>query len=410
MRTTVSNSDLTLLIILLASVVTSIGYLINVYQAVRQLPRIDSSAGNLSKFNLPISVIIPAYNEEENIGECIESVLTSSQLPAELLEVWVVDDQSIDRTPEILQTLQAKLADPRLKLLCGLSRPDDQIWTGKNWACHQGAEQAKGEFFLFIDADVRLKPNAISAAIQTALDQQLDFLTCVPTIVCDSLVEWLVQPLMFINLIVSLNADVVKDPKTKTTYALGPFLLFRASTYFLVGGHKGVADCVAEDVAFARKIKHNGFKSLQFLGTNLASLRMYRSWAALWEGWTKVLYVATQRSVPLMLLLVMVMLLIYTIPWIGFAIALYQSLLYPSLLHLLEVGLSGLAIRLQYEIRRTGAQALGTLTEYWWLQSIGGWLIAVFAIASIIKTETGWGWTWRGRKLAVSEKGSVAKS
>lgn len=401
-----STSDSTLFVILLASVFTSIGYLVNVYQAVRQLPRIDSSQGSLPKFIPRVSVIIPAYNEEENIAECIESVLTSTQLPAELLEVWVVDDQSSDRTPEILQTLQAKLADTRLKLLCGRSRPDDQIWTGKNWACHQGAEQANREFFLFIDADVRLKPNAIFAVIQTALDQQLDFLTCVPTIVCASLVEWLVQPLMFINLIVSFNADVVKDPKTKTTYALGPFLLFRASTYSLVGGHKGVADCVA----FVRRIKHNGFKSLQFLGANLASLRMYRSWASLWEGWTKVLYVGAQRSMPLMLLLVMAMLLIYTIPWIGCAIALYLSLLYPSLLHFIEVGLAGGAILLQYKIRRTGAQALGTSTEYWWLQSVGGWLIAVLAIASIIKTETGWGWTWRGRKLAVSEKGCVAKS
>lgn len=397
-----SNSDSTLFIILLASVFTSIGYLVNVHQAVRQLPRIDS-AEKLP--NIPrVSVIIPAYNEEENIAECIDSVLSSTQLPTELLEVWVVDDQSIDRTPEILQTLQAKLADTRLKLLCGRSRPDDQIWIGKNWACHQGAAQANGEFLLFIDADVRLKLNAISAVIQTALDQQLDFLTCVPTIVCGSLIEWLVQPLMFINLIVTFNADVVKDPKTKTTYALGPFLLFRASTYYSVGGHKGVADCVAEDVAFARKIKHHGFKSLQFLGANLASLRMYRTWPALWEGWTKVLYVGSQRSVPLMLFLVMVMLLIYTIPWIGFAIAIYQNLLYPSLIHFVEVGLAGGAILFQYRIRRTGSQALGTSTNYWWLQSVGGWLIAVLAIASIIKTETGWGWTWRGRKLAVSEK------
>lgn len=130
---------------------------------------------------------------------------------------------------------------------------------------------------------------------------------------------------------------------------------------------------------------------------------MYRSWAALWEGWTKVLYVGLQQSIPLMLLLVIVMLLIYTLPWIGFAIAVYQ-MRYPSLLHLIEVGLAGLAILLQYEIRRTGAQALGTSTQYWWLQSVGGWLIAVLAIASIIKTETGWGWTWRGRKLVVSKR------
>lgn len=138
-----SSRNSTLLIVLLASVFTSLSYLVNVRQAVRQLPRIDISKANekLAKSNFPkVSVIIPAYNEEENIAECIESVLTSTQLPAKLLEGWIIDDQSIDRTPEILQTLQAKLADPRLKLLSGEPRPNDRTWTGKNWAYYQGAE------------------------------------------------------------------------------------------------------------------------------------------------------------------------------------------------------------------------------------------------------------------------------
>jgi len=404
-----NNNNLILLIILLISTGTLIGYLVSVYQAVNHLPQVDLSKildeNDISKSRFPlISVIVPAFNEEENIEDCIRSVMASTRLPLELLEICVVDDQSTDRTFEILQTLQAQWADARLKLISGQSRPEDQLWNGKNWACHQGSEQARGEFLLFIDADVRLKHKAILAVVQTAIDNQIDFLTCIPTIVSASLIEWLVQPLMFINVLVSFNSKAVKDPRAKTTYALGPFLLFRADTYQAIGGHRAVAAEVAEDVAFARTVKRNGFRIKQILGENLATLRMYRDWRSLWEGWTKVLYVGADRSMPLMLLLATVMLLIYTIPWVGFFGAIAQLLMHPTLLHLTAVGLASLAILLQYWIRWYGSQTLGTSTKYWWLQSVGGVIIAILAIASIIKTETGWGWTWRGRKLTSSKK------
>lgn len=404
-----NSNNVILLIVLLTSVVTSLGYLVSVYQAVKQLPRIDSSdiidaTNDVAVQRSTVSVIIPAYNEEDNIAACVESVLSSTQLSEVQLDLWIVDDQSTDRTLEILQTLQAQLVDPRLNILSGLPRPNGQNWTGKNWACQQGANCARGNFLLFIDADVRLKQKAISAVVQIALDRQLDFLTCVPTIVCGSLIEWLVQPLMFINLIVTFNSEAVKDSTTKTTYALGPFLLFRSSSYHAIGGHQAVADQPAEDVALARKIKHQGFRLQQFLGTELASLRMYQNWASLWEGWTKILYVGAQRNVSLMLLLVVVMLLTYTIPWISLMVAMFQCLQASTTLHYLEFGLAGLAILLQYWIRQTSAHALGTSTKYWWLQGVGGLLVAVLAIASVIKTETGWGWTWRGRKLTLPEK------
>jgi glycosyltransferase involved in cell wall biosynthesis len=398
-----SSSDRMLLIVLLVSILASTIYLFKVHQAVTQLPRIDESAtvkGSATYEYLfsKVSVIIPVYNEEENIQDCVESVLIGTRLPPELFEVWVIDDRSTDRTLEILQALQLRCFDSRLKILSGLPCPKQQVWTGKNWACHQGAECSDGEFLLFLDADVRLKPNAVIKTVQIAIHRKLDLLTCISTIVCGSLIEWLVQPLMFINVLVSFNSRVVKDPQTKTAYALGPFLLFRASTYQKIGGHKAVADYIAEDVAFARKIKQEGFRIQPILGPELASLRMYRDWCSLWEGWTKVLYAGTQRNVLVMLFLVVAMVEIYSIPWFGLLIAVYQ-LLNDSPQHLIGLILAGLAILLQYRIRRYGSQALGTSTKYWWLQGVGGLLITVITIASIVKTETGWGWTWRGRKL-----------
>lgn len=402
----------TTLLILFVSLGISIYYFVSLNRAVQQLPRALPAPFSLNgswgdRTNPPtcpqIAVIIPAFNETENIEDCVRSVLTSSLLPDTFLQIWVIDDQSTDNTLSILQTLQTQLADPRLNVLVGEPRPQQEIWTGKNWACHQAAQKARGDWLLFMDADVRLKPGAIEAVVQTAIERNLDLLTCVPEIVSGSLVEWLVQPLMFINLLVSFNAKAVRDPNTKIAYALGPFLLFRRLAYCAIGGHAAVGEAVAEDVAFARKIKANGFKLQPALATDLASLRMYRTWAALWEGWTKVLYVGANYNILLMVLLVFVMLMLYTIPWFGCGFALYY-LMIDKVIGFLVSLLTGSGILLQYFIRSIGSRVLGTSVRYWWLQSLSGVLIAVLAIASVIKAETGWGWTWRGRSLKASRK------
>ncbi len=109
--------------------------------------------------NFPrVTVIIPAYNEAENIEACVLSVLESTHLGADRLAIWVVDDQSTDATPKLLQNLAERSLDPRLQIWAGQPRPRDAQWRGKNWACVQAADRTTSEFILFIDADVRLQP------------------------------------------------------------------------------------------------------------------------------------------------------------------------------------------------------------------------------------------------------------
>ncbi len=404
------NESLILLLLLCLSLVGLTIYLVHLRRAGAEIPQLSPSrdviSGNLINSEFPrVSVIIPAYNEADNIQDCIISVLDSIHLSANKLEVWVVDDQSTDDTLTILKTLQQNLGDSRLKVLPGQPRPVKQVWTGKNWACTQAAERAFGEFLLFIDADVRLKPGAIETVLQAAESERVDLLNCIPALICGSLAEWLVQPLIFINLLISLNSKVVKDPKTETAFAAGPFMLFRRSAYEQVGGHRAVASQVAEDVALARRIKHSGLKLQHALGSDLATLRMYRSWAALWEGWTKVLYSGAQRSLRLMLFLALLMLSIYSIPWLGLVILLGKSLFIGwKALDWFAICLALSAIILQYNLRLLASQALQNPPKYWWLHGLGGLLVAVIAVASVVKTETGWGWTWRGRSLSSTQE------
>lgn len=409
-----------LLTLLIFSLIVSTAYTKNLRRSVKNAPRTDSSrdqqlfpsAGDFPK----VSVIVPAYNEAENIRDCAIAILESTPLSVDNLEVLIVDDRSTDDTKAIGQTLQQHPGDPRLKILAGQPRPTNQYWAGKNWACAQAVQIATGDFLLFIDADVRLKSGAIETAIATAQTEKIDLLTCMPALVCECFAEWLVQPIMFNHLAVCYDFTAVNDSsKIDSAFAGGPFMLFRRSAYEKIGGHQAVAGEIVEDVELARRIKRAGLKLALYSGSNLASVRMYRSWSALWEGWTKNLYLGAKRSWEMMIYMAAIMLFLYPMPWLALGVLLANGEIvniitnhqlaitnYHLPIALLTICLSVIVIWQHYNLRRLGAEISDCPTKYWWLGGLGGVLIAAIAIGSAIKTETGWGWTWRGRTLQIN--------
>ncbi|MBE9041102.1 glycosyltransferase, partial [Oscillatoriales cyanobacterium LEGE 11467] len=124
-----------------------------------------------------VTVIVPAYNETANIQDCIASILDSSNLGVDRLQVSIVDDGSTDDTLEIAQTFARTRNDDRLQVIPGKPRPEGETWVGKNWAVTQAAEIAQSEFILFLDADVRLETGAIETAVRAAVNGQIDLLT-----------------------------------------------------------------------------------------------------------------------------------------------------------------------------------------------------------------------------------------
>jgi glycosyltransferase involved in cell wall biosynthesis len=336
-----------------------------------------------------VSVIIPAYNEVDNIGDCLRSVLaTPPEIP---LEVIVVDDQSTDQTPQIV----AAFADSRLQLVHGGDRPTDQLWRGKNWACWQGYQKSQGTYLLFIDADVRLAPTAIGEAISLMAAEELDLLSCVPHIICGCWAEWLLQPIVIQNILVGFNFSQVNDPSSPAAFGIGMFMLWPRSFYTQINGHQAVAAEVVEDVELARLVKFQGGRYRYQPAPNWLKVQMYRSLAALWEGWTKNLYASTKGNWPAMVYLALAMLLVYSLPWLLLIISVPKS----GLVAIVSIAL----ISLQLYARQLSSQITHTPVHYWWLSGIGGCLMALMAIDSVIKTETGWGWTWRGRALAAPD-------
>ena len=351
-----------------------------------------------------LRLVIPVYNEESNISACLDAVL-ASQDPGLAWELVVADDGSSDATVGLVQgRFQADQppSGPARRLWEVGPRHEGERWCGKNWPASQAAAldwpagDPRAQWLLFIDADVRLEPAALVAVLQEvagggAEGTPVDLLTLAPRLECGCLAEWLVQPIVASLLGLGFPLKRSNDPADATAFAAGPFMLFRRSAYEAIGGHRAVAGEVVEDLALARANKASGHRLLYQLGVDLVRLRMYLDLASLWEGWTKNWYLGVDRNPFKAIGSALVVLGGFSLPWLLVPLALLDR----------SLGLLGLAaIGLQLAIRLWSRWRFGTPLRYWWLAWLGGLLIGAIVPASIWKTTTGQGWTWRGRSLA----------
>ena len=226
-----------------------------------------------------ISVIIPARDEAENIGKCLES-LTKQIYPHKTLKILVVDDGSTDDTILIAQgymdqSIQVELID------AGVLPPG---WLGKSHACWVGANSTHTDWLCFVDADTRHAPELISAAIHSAIDEEVDLLTLHPRQEMLGFWERLLMPIPFMTLMILLDAQGINNPKSEKALANGQFILIKKEVYVSIGGHAAIHDQVLEDVAIARLVKSSGFKLKLLGGSELIRTRMYAQLKTLWEG------------------------------------------------------------------------------------------------------------------------------
>ena len=345
-----------------------------------------------------LTVVIPAFNEAHNIEACVASVL-ANQPPCRDWSVLVVDDESTDATVE--NALRAGSAASHFRLIQAGPRPVNERWVGKNWACSKAVEQVSSEWLLFIDADVRLKPDALQRALAQANDEQADLLSLAPRLSCGCLAEWMVQPIMASLLGLGFPILETNDPASPVAFAAGPFMLFKASTYRQIGGHRALAGEVVEDLAFARAIKAGGHRLRYLLGLDAVDLRMYSDLAALWEGWTKNWFLGLDQDPVKALAAALVGVLMFTVPWLLLPASLVLLWLQPLLASAwwLVLALASLAI-LQQLLRRLWTRSnFDVPLSYWGLMGAGGLLVGAIGPVSIWRTRTGRGGTWKGRAL-----------
>jgi glycosyltransferase involved in cell wall biosynthesis len=238
-----------------------------------------------------VSVIVPARNEEACLGSCLQSLIAQTGVHFEII---VVDDESTDRTREIAESFPGvRVINPR-DLLRG--------WSGKNNALMAGAKKARGEWFLFTDADTVHRPGALAASMAEAHQQKADLLSYSPEQEVHGLWEKAVMPVIFAELASSYRTVDVNNPASPAAAANGQYILISRAAYESVGGHAAVGASLLEDVALARAVKASDRRIFFRYGGDVVRARMYRSFAQLKEGWTKNLVLLFQAPVRLAIL------------------------------------------------------------------------------------------------------------
>jgi glycosyltransferase involved in cell wall biosynthesis len=225
--------------------------------------------------NRDISIVIPARNEELNIGSCLSS-LVNQRGPS--FEIIVVDDHSQDRTREIA----ASFGNVRLMS----ARPLENGWTGKANAIRTAIPFTNGEWFLFTDADTTHMPDSLGQSLCEAKQYGVSLLSFSPKQNVGTFWEHAVQPIIFSELARTFSYEQINDPKSSAAAANGQYILVHRREYEQIGGHSSVRGSLLEDVELAKHIKRLGPIRFRY-GPDIVSARMYRNWHELVEGWTK---------------------------------------------------------------------------------------------------------------------------
>ncbi|MGD0292512.1 MAG: glycosyltransferase [Terracidiphilus sp.] len=231
---------------------------------------------------LELTVIIPARNEEDCLAACLQSLVSQSEKIFKLGRDWelmVVDDHSTDWTAEIARGFAGITVLEADKL--------EEGWTGKNNAIWTAAKRARGRWLLFTDADTLHEPGNLHRALHEAERHKVGMLSYSPRQMVSGFWQRALMPLVFCELAMAYPPAKVSDPAERIAAANGQFLLIEREAYRRLGGHAAVSEKVLEDVELAFLAKRRKVGLRFRYAEDAVSTHMYRSTAAMIEGWTK---------------------------------------------------------------------------------------------------------------------------
>jgi glycosyltransferase involved in cell wall biosynthesis len=258
------------------SIADIIGWLLFAMLLLRFLVVVFNS---LSRLHLPVSrietdlpmvsVLIPARDEESTLPQLLSDLKECDYIN---LEIIVCDDHSSDGTVEILKVYQN--GHSNFSYFTNEILPEG--WVGKNFACYQLANRATGKYLLFLDADVRLTPDAISKAVTYASTNRVALLSVFPQQIMVTHGEWETVPLMNWILLSMLPLKAVRFPWfSSLSAANGQFMMFDTDVYRKNQWHKMVRKYNVEDILIARLMKKSKLRIAVLTGQNDIMCRMY---------------------------------------------------------------------------------------------------------------------------------------
>lgn len=238
--------------------------------------------------DLSISVIIPARDEEQNIQHLLKSL--HNQL-AQPLDIIVVNDGSQDQTAQVAAHLGANVINAE-ELPPG--------WKGKSWACHQGAQHARGEWLLFLDADLLLEKEALSSLLELN-DTKTTAFSIYPYHSIDKFYE---EFSSFFNVLMLAGSNAYSPLRKSKPLLFGQCLFVRKNHYFKIGTHESIKDEILENFQLSKQFENHGISCLSLLGKNLISMRMFpEGFTQLCTSWQKGFTSGATQTTPRTLVL-----------------------------------------------------------------------------------------------------------
>src|SRR5450759_5382489 len=223
-----------------------------------------------------VSAIVPARNEEATIAAAVESLAAQP----EVKEIFVINDQSTDGTAAQLEQLSSRYA--QLRVLETRELPSG--WLGKNYAVSLGAAQATGDWLLFTDADGVHLPGSAAQAIADAAATGAGLVSYSPEQETRCWWEKALIPFVYTRLAHKYSYAEVNHPDSPAAAASGQYLLIRREDYTRIGGHAAVAGESLEEVSLTRRAKQAVVRLHCASGTGIMRVRMYQTFAAMWQG------------------------------------------------------------------------------------------------------------------------------
>ena len=366
----------------------------SMYQSFTKTPFLDRFE-NKSTTTPKVSIILPARNEEDFIGRCLESLRTQDYNDFEII---AIDDSSEDKTGEIIEELTKK--DSKIIHVSANEKP--QNWMGKNWACMEGFKKATGNIMLFTDADTKFEKNVISLAVSHLQSEDLDALTVIPRLRCIDRITKITLPMLSTFLHSRYSALNVNNPKKKVGYFFGSFFVIKRKAYEEIGTHEKVKQEIIEDGALGKITKESGYALKMVRGEHLIEALYSRSSKEMWNGLKRLMVpLYHQNSASAVGVFFAVLFILFMpIPLLAYSVIAFEPSLSFSTL-LISAIISTITIFSASIMETRMGLDLSIMNSVF--APIGSIIVVLGFLSGILHANKSTAVSWRGRKYSVKE-------
>ena len=366
----------------------------SMYKSFTKTPYLDKFE-NISDKTPKVSIILPARNEEEFIGKCLESFVKQDYTNYEII---AVDDSSDDNTWKIIN----EYAKNNEKVVPVKADPKPEGWMGKNWACIEGFKHAVGDLLLFTDADTTYSKSVVSLAVAHLLSEKLDVLTVIPRLICVDAMTKITLPMLSTFLHSRYSALNVNNPKKGIGYFFGSFFIIRKEIYEKIGTHEKVKHEIIEDGALGKITKESGFALKMVRGEHLLDALYSRSPKEMWNGLQRLMvplyhqnksYAVGVFFAVLFILFIPVPFLVYSIIFLEDSVS-FIPLLISAILSTTTIFIAGFM---------ETKMGLNLSSVFGLFSPLGGLIVTCGFLSGILQANKSSAVSWRGRKYSVKE-------